>query len=158
MPIRQEIVSVILPLSMPGQSLEQLDYDPYTAIPNIQTGLIYRSRQSNIPGRFIFQVRSGEISGALNMNAGPDQTLANSATTATLPGSASSPSGGFLSIHWEVFESVSGTSGISFENSNIVDPIISIPAGVSVKVLLNIASLFDSSVIASDVMEIKRTQ
>ena len=141
-----------------GQSLKQLDYDPYTAIPNIQTGLIFRSRRSNIPGRFIFQVRSGEISGALNVSAGPDQTLANSATTATLLGSASSPGGGSLSIHWEVFESVSGTSGISFSNPNILDPIISIPAGVSAKLLLTISSSLDNSIIASDVMEIKRIQ
>ncbi len=58
-------------LQYSAQTLLQLDSNPNTDVPNFTTGLIYRSRNSTVPGRFVFQVRAGQVLGALNVNAGP---------------------------------------------------------------------------------------
>ena len=80
----------------------QLDSNPLTGVPNFLTGLIYRSRNSATPGRFVFQVRSGQVLGALNVDAGIDQPLDSSVTSTVLDGAASDPSGGAVTVHWSV--------------------------------------------------------
>lgn len=52
-----------------------LDCEPNTEVVNTSRGLVYRSHNSNVPGRFIFPVRDGVLEGTFNVNAGPDQQL-----------------------------------------------------------------------------------
>ena len=59
-----------------GETLTLLDANPSTGVPNFETGLIYRSLNSTIPGRLIFPVRGGVPQGSFMVNAGPDQLLA----------------------------------------------------------------------------------
>jgi hypothetical protein len=80
-----------------GETLKQLDFIPQgfpgAGTKNYASGLIYRKRNSAVPGRLVFQFRSGNLLGALQVNAGSDQPLGSTIATATLSGSASDPSG-----------------------------------------------------------------
>ncbi len=66
-----------LEIANSGETLKFLD--------SSATGLVYRSRNSTIPGRFIFQFRSGALLGALQVNAGIDQSITQSLTTLSDP-------------------------------------------------------------------------
>lgn len=139
-------------LQYSGQTLIQLDSDPVTEVPNFSTGLIYRSRNSIIPGRFVFQVRSGQVLGALNVDAGPNQSLPPSNTSTTLAGSASDPSGGGLTYQWSVLE---GPTGITFSDSTILKPIVMFPSNeFGIVLQLTATSIGDPNVTASDIMTI----
>lgn len=138
-------------LAYSGQTLVQLDANPDTGAPNYTTGLIYRSRNSTLPGRYIFQVRGGNVLGALNVNAGPDQTLGPGVTTATLAGSASDPGGGTVTVQWSVLR---GPSNVTFSNPNILNPTVTIPTGETSVLQLTATSVADPSITAADTMTI----
>lgn len=44
-----------------GETLQLLDSDPTTGAPNTATGLIYQTRNSSVPGRIVYQIRSGVV-------------------------------------------------------------------------------------------------
>jgi hypothetical protein len=140
-------------LQYSGQTLVQLDANPTTEVSNFTTGLIYRSRNSTIPGRFIFQVRSGQVLGALNVDAGPDQPLDSSDTSALLAGAASNPAGGGVSVQWSV---VQGPPGVTFSDPTILNPTVTFPADeYGIVLQLTATSVADPSITATDTMIIR---
>jgi len=130
-----------------AKTLLQLDSHPTTGVPNFATGLIYRSRNCMVPGRFVFQVRSGQVLGALSVNAGPDQSPAKGSTSATLAGSASNPEGGAVSILWSV---VNGSAGVMISDPTILNPTVDFPADERFKLQLTVTSVGDSAITAAD--------
>jgi hypothetical protein len=142
-----------LELQYSGQTLVQLDANPVTDVPNFITGLIYRSRNSTIPARFIFQVRSGQVIGALNVDAGPDQSLDSSVTSALLAGAASNPAGGSVSVQWSVAQ---GPPGVTFSDPTILNPTVTFPADeYGIVLQLTATSVADPSITATDTMIIR---
>ncbi len=141
-------------LAYSGQTLVQLDTNPNTGNPNYTTGLIYRSRNSTIPGRFLFQVRGGEVLGALAVNAGTDQTLGQGATTAVLAGTASDPSGGAVTVQWSVQR---GPTNVTFSNANILNPTVTIPTGERTVLQLTVTSVADPAITAADIVQINES-
>lgn len=111
-----------------------------------------RHRNSTVPGRQVFQFRSGALLGALQVNAGHDQPL-GSATTATLAGAASDPSGGAVSALWTVVQTNS-TTPVVFANSTLLNTTVSFSAGASVDLQLTVRRTSDPTVSASDIMAI----
>ena len=138
-------------LAHSGETLTQLDFHPITGLPNYTTGLIYRSRNSTIAGRYIFQVRGGIVLGALNVNAGQDQILPPATTTTTLAGTASDPGGGAVTVRWSLVE---GPSNITISNPNILNPTVTIPTGETTVLRLTATSVTDPSITAADTMTI----
>lgn len=142
-----------LELQYSAQTLVQLDSNPITDIPNFITGLIYRSRNSTTPGRFIFQVRSGQVLGALDVHAGEDQKLDSSVTSTLLSGAASNPAGGAVSVQWSV---VDGPPGITFSDSTILTPTVTFPANeYGIILQLTATSATDSTITSADTMIIR---
>jgi hypothetical protein len=140
-------------LTYSGQTLLQLDSDPTDGSPNHGTGLIYRSRNSTVPGRFIFQVRDGNVLGSLEVHAGADVTLLPEETTVNLAGTANDPSGGTLAFQWSI---LSGSSNVTFSDQTILDPVVTIPVDESAILQLTATSTTDPNIGAADIMEIKR--
>lgn len=138
-------------LALSGNPTVQLDAVPSTGVPNYLTGLIYRSRNSVIPGRYVFQVRGGVVLGALAVNAGPNQVLGQGVTTTTLAGSASDPGGGDFTVRWSVLQ---GPANVSFSDPTILDPVVTIPTGETTLLQLTTTSVSDPNVSASDIMQI----
>ncbi len=142
-------------LDYSGQTLVQLDTNPSTGLPNTTTGLKYRSRNSTVPGRFVFQVRSDEVLGALSVNAGPDQHLASSATSTVLAGSASNPAGGSVTVHWSVLEgNAAEVNFVGTNAANTLTPTITFTAGHTYTLELTATSVADPSIRAADVVVI----
>lgn len=142
-----------LELQYSAQTMIQLDSNPVTGVPNFITGLIYRSRNSTTPGRFIFQVRSGQVLGALNVDAGPDQPLDSSDTSAVLAGVASDPLGGAVSVQWSVVE---GPPGVTFSDPTILNPTVTFPADeYGIVLQLTATSVADPTITAADTMIIR---
>ena len=135
-----------------GQTLVQLDSNPITGVPNFETGLIYRSRNSTVPGRFVFQVRSGQVLGALSVDAGPNQTLPPGTTSTTLSGHANDPSGGTMNFQWSVLK---GPPGVTFSNPTVLNPVVTFPADqTDIKLQFTATSATDPTITTSDVMTI----
>lgn len=139
-------------LAYSGQTLVQLDKNPSTGVTNTTTGLRYRSRNSTVPGRFVFQVRSGVVQGALTVDAGPDVFFDSMQTSAVLAGTASDPNGGAVSVEWKVVEG--NASQVSFSDPHSLTPTVTYSAGEPYKLQLTITSLTDPSISAADVMRI----
>jgi len=138
-------------LAHSGETLVQLDFDPNTELPNLLTGLIYRSRNSPLPGRFTFQVRSGAVIGALAVNAGADQNWTALQTSAVLAGTASDPSGGAITLKWTVLD---GPANVTFSDATILNPTVTIPTGETTVLQLTASSVADPNVGAADIMVI----
>ena len=85
--------------------------------------------------------------GALSVNAGPDQSLPQGVTTAQLAGAASEPNGGGVSVEWSVFD---GPSGVTFSNSAILNPTVTIPTGETTVLQLRATSTVDPTITATD--------
>lgn len=140
-----------------GETIKQLDFtpdavDPSTGVKNYTTGLIYRKRNSTVPGRQVFQFRSGALLDAIQVNAGPDQSV-GSATTTTLAGTASDPSGGTVAVEWTVVQTTS-TTPVVFANPAQLDTTVTFSAGASVDLQLTARRNSDPTVSASDIMTI----
>jgi len=138
-------------LAYSGVTLVQLDANSTSSLPNYSTGLIYRSRNSTIPGRFVFQVRGGEVLGALTVSAGANQVLGKGTTTTTLSGAAGDPNGGAITVQWTVF---SGSSDVTISDPNILNPLVTVPDGESAVFQLTVTSVVDPEITASDIVRI----
>lgn len=134
-------------LAYSSQSLVQLDANPTTGVPNYSTGLIYRSRNSVVPGRFRFQVREGVVIGALAISAGPDQILGPGITSTVLAGTASDPGGGGVTARWSVLQ---GPTNVIFSDDTSLTSTITIPTGETTVLQLTVTSVSDSSITAAD--------
>jgi hypothetical protein len=137
-------VNSTIELTGSGQTLAFLDS-------NTTTGLIYKNRNSTLPGRYIFQIRNGTILGALVVNAGPDQTVTQNAVS--LSGTAQNPGGGSLTVQWNV---LSGPAGASFANPNALSTTITLPGPGTYTVQLTVRSVADPQISAADTMIIQR--
>lgn len=137
-------------LQYSAKTLLQLDSNPNTGVPNFTAGLIYRSRNSTVPGRFVFQVRAGQVLGALTVNAGLDQPLPSAITT-TLNGSASNPAGGTVTVLWSIVDS---PPGVTISDPTIINPTVTFPADEQVTLQLTATSVADPNVTAADTMTI----
>lgn len=137
-------------LQYSAQTLLQLDSNPNTEVPNFTTGLIYRSRNSTVPGRFVFQVRAGQVLGALSVNAGLDQPIPG-ATTTTLNGSAFNPAGGAVTVLWSI---VDGPPGVTISDPTILNPTVTFPADEQITLQLTATSVADPNVTAADTITI----
>lgn len=136
-----------------GQATIQLDAVPASGQPNLLTGLIYRSRNSIIPGRYIFRVRDGAVLGALAVEAGPNQSLSPGSNTVTLAGSASDPGGGAVTVRWSVHDAPGAS--VSFSDPEVLNPTVTVTGSGVVKLQLTATSVADPTISAADLVEIK---
>jgi hypothetical protein len=139
-------------LALSGTPTVQLDAVPLTGQPNFLTGLIYRSRNSIIPGRYVFEVRGGSVLGALSVSAGPNQSLSQGSNTVTLAGSAADPSGGAVTVRWSVHKA---SGAVTFSDPDTLNPTVTVPNSGVTELQLTATSVSDPNVSASDIMEIK---
>ncbi len=138
-----------------GETLKQLDFTP-AGFPNAgsinyTTGLIYRKRNSSVPGRMIFQFRNGNLLGALQVNAGQDLNISSAATTATVTGTASDPTGGAITTLWSVIKNT-GSNPVIIANPNLLSTSVTFSAGASFSLKLTAQRVNDSTANASDTM------
>jgi len=138
-------------LQYSAQTLLQLDSNPNTGFPNFSTGLIYRSRNSTVPGRFVFQVRSGQVLGALSVYAGDDQFLDSGSTSTTLAGTASNPAGGAVTVLWTIVE---GQPGVTISDPTTLNPTVTFPANAQIRLQLTATSVVDPNITAADTITI----
>ncbi len=107
-----------------GVPLSFLDTILFTGTPNLATGLIYNSHNSSIPGRYVFQMRGGNLTGSFAVNAGPDQTLAETHSAAIqLNGSINPANYPGLSFRWIQKDNY---PTVTFSNDSILNPIVTI--------------------------------
>lgn len=135
-----------------GETLVQLDSIPTgftgAGTKNYTTGLIYRKR-GTVPGRQVFQFRSGALVDALQVNAGPDLTPAPSVTTVTISGTASDPSGAAITTEWSVIQN---TAPVTIANANQLSTTVTFGAGTKASLQLTARRTSDPTISASDVM------
>ena len=138
-----------------GETLKQLDFTPPTGTKNTTTGLIYRKRNSSVPGRQVFQFRNGNLLGALQVSAGPDHTASDTTASVTTPfATASDPSGSAITVSWSVLATNSATP-VVISNSSQINTTITYSLGSTTDMLLVVKRSSDLTVSASDVMTIK---
>lgn len=138
-----------------GETLKQLDFTPSTGVKNTTTGLIYRKRNSSVPGRQVFQFRNGNLLGALQVSAGPDHTASGTTTSVTTPlATASDPSGGSITVTWSVL-ATNSTIPVGISDSSQLNTTITYSLGSTTDMLLVVRRSSDPTVSASDVMTIK---
>lgn len=136
-----------------GETLKQLDFTPSTLAKNYTTGMIYRKRNSTVPGRQVFQFRNGNLLGSLQVDAGPDIVTTNSSASTPLA-TASGPSGGAVTVTWSVLKTNSSTP-VVISDSSLLNTTISYSAGSTTDMLFVVRAVADPTVSASDVMRIK---
>jgi hypothetical protein len=89
----------------------------------------------------------------LNVDAGPDQSLDSSVTSALLAGAASNPAGGSVSVQWSVAQ---GPPGVTFSDPTILNPTVTFPADeYGIVLQLTATSVADPSITATDTMIIR---
>lgn len=137
-----------------GETLKQLDFTPATGVANTTTGLIYRKRNSTVPGRQVFQFRNGSLLGALQVYAGPDVSYGSSTSVTTPLATASDPGGAAITVNWSVLHTNSSTP-VVISNSSQLNTTISYSSGSTTDMLLVVKRASDPTVSASDVMTIK---
>jgi hypothetical protein len=116
----------------------------------LSTGLIYNSRNSTVPGRYVFHVRAGFVLGAIQVNAGPDEVLAPDVRTTTLSGSAADPSGP-LSYQWTT---LSGPGIATFSNATVLNSTVTFPTPGDYTLQLTATSVAEPQRAASDTVVI----
>ncbi len=138
-----------------GETLVQLDTIPagFTGAGTINytSGLIYRKRNSSVPGRQVFQFRNGALIDALQVNAGPDLTPGSSATSVNVTGTASDPSNAAITTEWSVIQN-SGASSVTIANADQLSTTVTFSAGAKVSLQLTARRTSDPTISASDVM------
>ncbi len=142
-----------------GETLLQLDSVPEgftnAGTKNYTTGLIYRKRNSVVPGRFVFQFRNGNLIDAIQVDAGPDRSVSSTTTITTTPlATASDPSGGAISVQWSVLKTNS-TIPVVISNPAQLNTSISYSLGSTTDMIIVARRVEDPTVTASDVMTIK---
>jgi hypothetical protein len=105
-----------------------LDTNETTGLPNYATGLTYATRDSGgIPGRVVFEVRGGNLTGAINANAGSNQTITAAAPTSTILGGNATGGGPFY-YAWSVYQAPdTGNSTITFGNQTSTTTSVTLP-------------------------------
>lgn len=138
-----------------GETLVQLDSTPDgfagAGTKNYISGLIYRKRNSTVPGRLVFQFRNGNLVDALQVDAGSDLTPSSSATTVTVTGTASDPSSAAITTQWSVIQN-SGSGPVTIANANQLSTSVTFSAGAKVSLQLSARRTSDPTISASDVM------
>ena len=138
-----------------GETIKQLDFTPSTGVKNYTTGLIYRKRNSTVPGRQVFQFRGGNLLDALQVYAGPDYAVSNTSATVSSPlATASDPSGGAITVQWSVL-STNSTSPVVITNGTSLNATFTYSLGSTTDMLLVARRTSDPTVSASDVMRIQ---
>ena len=137
-----------------GETLKQLDFTPSTGVKNTTTGLIYRKRNSIVPGRQVFEFRNGNLLGALQVSAGPDLDSSTATSVTTPLATASDPSGGAITVTWSVLTTDS-TIPVGISNSSQLNTTITYSLGSTTAMLLVVRRNSDPTISASDVMTIK---
>jgi hypothetical protein len=92
--------------------------------PNSTSGLIYRTWNTNVPGRLRFEFRNGALYGAIRVNAGTDAVLPNaSPVTIQLHGEVALAGGAGYTVLW------TQTAGIPAQiaNGSTLTPIVTLP-------------------------------
>jgi hypothetical protein len=120
-PANQKFSMEIEGSGMPGAFLDKIR--PSGAA-NSTSGLIYRTWNTQVPGRLRFEFRNGELFGAIRVNAGPDATLPNvSPATLRLHGEVALAGGANYTVLW------SQTAGIAAQitNPNSLTPDVTLP-------------------------------
>ena len=141
-----------------GETLKQLDFTPSTGAKNFTTGLIYRKRNSTVPGRQVFELRNGYLLGALQVNAGPDYVVANTTTSTSTPlATASNPdlSTGAIIVQWSVL-STNSTTPVVITNGTSLNSTITYSPGSKTDMLLVVRKVADPTISASDTMTISQ--
>jgi Nidogen-like len=137
-----------------GETIKQLDFTPSTGNKNYTTGLIYRKRNSTVPGRQVFQFRGGNLLDALQVYAGPDYPVSSTSTTVSTPlATASDPSGGAITVQWSVLNTTS-TTPVVITNGTSLNATFIYSLGSTTDMLLVARRTSDPTVSASDVMTI----
>ena len=116
----------------------------------LTTGLIYNSRNSVIPGRYIFQVRGGAVLGAINVDAGPNTTLGSGVRVTTLAGSATDPNGP-LTAQWKL---LSGPAAVAFSDPAILTPTVTFSTIGTYTLQLTVTSTSDPQRTGADAVVI----
>ena len=137
-----------------GETFKQLDFTPATGVINYTTGLIYRKRNSTVPGRQTFQFRNGNLLGALQVNAGPDINYGSNTSVTTPLATAFDPEGGAITVTWSVLNTNS-TTPVVISNPSQLNTTVSFSSGSTTDMLLVVRRSSDPSISASDVMKIK---
>ncbi|MEO5715557.1 MAG: nidogen-like domain-containing protein [Luteolibacter sp.] len=123
-----------------------------TGAPNLGQGLIYKSYNSNIPGRFIFHNRDGSIEGTFTLNAGPDQALTeNHSADIQLNGSINPSNYSGLGFKWIQKDT---NPPVVFSNTTILNPVVTIPTPGIYQFELTASGNGVAALSASDTVEI----
>ncbi len=96
-----------------------------TGIKNYTSGLIYRSHNNSVPGRFVFRFRNGTpLDDRVVIDAGPDPTamINPSRTFFTLRGTATPPPGSTTTYLWTVTQGAATISSPTQLTTNISLP------------------------------------
>ena len=137
-----------------GETIKQLDFTPSSGVKNYTTGLIYRKRNSTVPGRQVFQFRGGNLIDAFQVYAGPDYVSSAATSTSTPLATASDPSGGAITVQWSVLNT-SSTTPVVITNATSLNATISYSLGSTTDMLLVVRRTSDPTISASDVMRIQ---
>jgi hypothetical protein len=120
-----------------GESSVFLDTILATGAPNYQTGLIYSSLNGTVPGRIVFYVRNGQVTGGFSVDAGPDQIPAEEA-------------GGAFQLQGSI--NPTGTTGVVYLWSQIsgpADAVFSDSSSLTTAVVLPIPGEYEFKLLAS---------
>jgi hypothetical protein len=138
-----------------GEMLKQLDLIPVgfpdAGTKNYTSGLIYRKRNSSVPGRHVFQFRNGNLIDALQVNAGPDVNPGSGASTITVTGTAADPSGGIITTLWSVIDNTDADP-VTIESPSQLSTNVTFTSGARVSLQLTVKKASDPSITASDIM------
>jgi hypothetical protein len=137
-----------LEIAHSGETLALLDASPSTGRPNYSSGLIYQALNSDVPGRLVFPVRGGNLIGALQVEAGSDQSISLSQGSTNLSGSASDPAGNGISTTWT---QISGPSnGATFSDAQSLTPAVTFTQSGTYVFQLTVRSVLDNTITAAD--------
>lgn len=107
-----------------GETLEFLDADPTSGVPNYQSGLIYQTLNSGIPGRIRIPFRNGQPPASFTVNAGPDQILdVTSGGSFDLAGTTDPTPVSGATYEWS---QIDGPSDAAFSSTTILNPTVTI--------------------------------
>ncbi|MEO0018616.1 MAG: hypothetical protein RLZZ522_1899, partial [Verrucomicrobiota bacterium] len=107
-----------------GQTLAFLDADPASGTPSYQSGLIYQTYNSNVPGRILIPFRGGVPPVSFTVDAGPDQQLdAASGGAFDLAGSTVPAPLADATYEWKQVE---GSPEATFSSKTVLNPTVTI--------------------------------
>lgn len=112
-------------LNRSGTSLEMLDFHPETFDLHHETGLIYSSYNSDMPGRFVFEYRNGKVANVPQISAGGFGQgfyfVPIGANSVQLNASIQDPTNCNFTVTWSL---ESDHQNVTISNPNSLKPII----------------------------------